>query len=83
MKKISNCHLQFANERGIDKTFCPSEVARSVFPNNWREKMDLVREAADLLVKEGTLVVMQNGQIKEALPSDLKGPIRLRINKKS
>ncbi|WP_010231595.1 DUF3253 domain-containing protein [Gillisia marina] len=77
-KLIKASHLKFANERASDKTYCPSEVARELFPNEWRDKMDLVRIVADDLVKSGHLLVLQKGEIKLELPSKLVGPIRLR-----
>ncbi len=79
MKKIRIELLKFANARGLDKTFCPSEVAGHLFPDNWAEKMDDVRKAADTLVQENQMVVMQKGEVKNELPSQLKGPIRLRL----
>ena len=77
LDKIRNSHLFFAEERGIEKTYCPSEVARKLFPENWRDKMNLVREMADELVKSGMLVVLQKGEISLTPPSKLSGPIRL------
>ena len=77
-EKIRQAHLQFAESRGLEKTFCPSEVARALFPESWRDKMELVRKIADHLVVEKKLVALQNGLIKSELPSKLIGPIRLR-----
>ncbi len=71
--------LKLADERGLEKTFCPSEVARQLFPNYWRDKMDEIRKEADILIKENKLVVMQKEIIQKDLPSKLKGPIRLRL----
>lgn len=76
--KIKNAHLQFAAERGFGKTYCPSEVARELFPEEWRSKMDLVREVADQLVTAGKLQVLQGNAVGRDLVSKLKGPIRLR-----
>lgn len=64
--------------RGLGKTFCPSEVARELFSDKWRDEMELIRNVADDLVKKGKLVVLQKGIIQNKLPSELKGPIRLR-----
>jgi len=75
---IQISHLKFAEERGLEKTYCPSEVARELFKKDWRDNMDLVRKVADKLVKSGDLLVLQKGEIKSGLPSKLKGPIRLR-----
>jgi len=76
--EIQISHLKFAEERGFEKTYCPSEVARELFPEDWRDKMGLVRKVADQLVKSGDLLVLQKGEIKLELPSQLVGPIRLR-----
>lgn len=79
MNQIKNSLLKFAAERGVDKTFCPSEVARLLFPNDWQTEMDKVRNEADDLVLENNIVVLQKGKIMDKLPSKLKGPIRLRL----
>lgn len=80
-EEIKQNLLRFAQERGADKTYCPSEIARLLYPDCWRDKMDLVRKEADILVEAGELVVLQKGLIQQKLPSDLKGPIRLRKKK--
>lgn len=77
-KSIEAKHREFAIQRGIEKTYCPSEVARTLFPENWREKMDAVRWVADELWKDGKLVVLQFGEILAIPPSEVKGHIRLR-----
>ncbi len=79
--KIHSSLLKFSDKRGFRKTYCPSEVSRELFPNNWRDKMELVREVADELVKSGHLLVLQKSKIKMELPSKLTGPIRLRKKK--
>lgn len=75
MKKT---HLEFSEKRSLDKTYCPSEVARKLYPDNWRDKMDSIRKVADTLVESGTLITLQKGDIQTELPSKIKGPIRLR-----
>ncbi len=62
--------------RGAGKTLCPSEVARSVAPQDWRPLMEPVRRAARRLVAEGKLEICQGGRAVD--PSTAKGPIRLR-----
>ena len=59
------------------KTACPSEVAREVDPEHWREQMQPVREAATRLAKRGRIDVVQRG--KKVDPRTAKGPIRLRL----
>lgn len=77
-KEIRQLHLQLAEKRGFDKTYCPSEVAKQFAPLDWRSKMDVVRKIADELVSSGQLIVLQNEQIIKVNPSEAKGPIRLR-----
>ncbi|QLG46498.1 DUF3253 domain-containing protein [Costertonia aggregata] len=76
-EQIKDLHLQFAEERGLDKTYCPSEVARKFAPDIWRDKMDLVREVADNLVTSGQLIALQKGVKIVKKPSEARGPIRL------
>ncbi len=61
--------------RGAGKTICPSEVARALFPDDWRTQMERVRAAARRLVARDALVIRQRGQIVD--PSRARGAIRL------
>ncbi|MBD1875771.1 DUF3253 domain-containing protein [Nodosilinea sp. FACHB-131] len=61
-------------QRSPDKTICPSEVARTLSPENWRELMPAVREVGAELVAEGEIVVRQQGQVVD--PKTARGPIR-------
>ncbi len=74
-KKISDEILEMLLRRDAGKTICPSEVARALFPDGWREEMDHVRSVAKELVKSGKIVITQAGQ--EVDPDDFKGAIRL------
>jgi hypothetical protein len=76
-KKISDEILEMLLGRDAGKTICPSEVARSLFPDNWRDEMEHVRTVAKELVKNGKIVITQAGQ--EVDPDDFKGAIRLRL----
>jgi hypothetical protein len=77
-REIRHLHLKLAEDRGREKTFCPSEVARLFAPTDWQIKMDEVRKLADALVESGNLVVLQKGKVIRQRPSETKGPIRLR-----
>jgi len=66
-----------ATERGADKTICPSEVAREMFGENWRTKMQLIRDEAFDLAAKNQVVVTQKG--KKIDPGNFKGPIRIQI----
>ena len=70
--------LQAARERGPFKSTCPSEVARKLFPKDWRDHMDAVRDAAIALHKQGKVKLMQKGKVID--PDHIKGPIRIQIH---
>jgi hypothetical protein len=61
---------------GRTGTICPSEAARAVSPDGWRDLMEPAREAARRLVAAGLCVITQGGHIVD--PSTAKGPIRIR-----
>ncbi|MBB3968487.1 hypothetical protein GGR35_001079 [Mucilaginibacter phyllosphaerae] len=65
-------------DRGPDKTVCPSEIARALFPVNWRKYMPEVRNAAIELQKAGKVTIIQKGQPVDV--DQIKGPIRIKIN---
>ena len=70
--------LELARERGPDKTICPSDAARAIGGDDWRDLMDDARDVARALAREGLVDVTQKG---DALDPDAtwRGPIRIRI----
>jgi hypothetical protein len=63
--------------RGPDKSTCPSEIARMLFPDDWRNQMKNVVNVAIDLHNQGKVVITQKG-----IPIDvnhIKGPIRIKI----
>lgn len=69
--------LSIAIQRGPEKSTCPSEIARMLFPEDWRKHMKNVVDAAIDLHNQGKVVITQKG-----IPIDvnqLKGPIRIKI----
>jgi len=76
-KDILTTILTVATQRGTEKSTCPSEIARMLFPEDWREHMkDIVDVAVDLH-HQGKVVITQKG-----VPIDvnhIKGPIRIKI----
>lgn len=66
--------LEFARKRGENKTFCPSEIARSIDQENWRELMHSVRLEGKKMVSENLLICTQKGKPMDPLLA--KGPIR-------
>ena len=57
-------------------TICPSEAARRVDPEGWRDLMEPARRAARRLVAAGRLEIVQGGRVVD--PSTARGAIRLR-----
>ena len=57
------------------RTFCPSEAARALSPEDWRALMPAVREEAESLVARALLRCSQKGI--PVLPTQATGPIRL------
>ncbi|WP_376091084.1 DUF3253 domain-containing protein [Roseomonas sp. CCTCC AB2023176] len=69
--------VRLASERGPTRSICPSEVARSLAPEDWRPLMGPVRQAAVALTRDGRLDILRKG--KPIDPAALRGVIRLRI----
>ena len=70
--------FQSALERGPTKSTCPSEIARGLFPEDWRNHMGDVRDVAIILHKQGKVKLMQKGKVID--PDHIKGPVRIQIN---
>ncbi|RZT86071.1 uncharacterized protein DUF2256 [Pseudonocardia sediminis] len=62
--------------RARTSTICPSEAARKVDPEGWRDLMEPARMAARRLVEAGSVEIVQSGHVVD--PSTAKGPIRIR-----
>ena len=74
---ISSAILTTAAQRGPQKSTCPSEIARMLFPGNWREHMKAVLATAIMLHHQGKVIITQKG-----IPVDvdhIKGPVRIKI----
>lgn len=67
--------LALVAERGPGKTICPSEAARSVHPEHWRELMTAVRDEAVHLAKSGEISIYRKGTPVD--PDAFKGVYRL------
>ena len=74
---IRDCILRIAQKRGVDKSLCPSEVARDLHPEDWRSLMPEVRRVTALLLQEGLVAVTQFGNPVD--PLDAKGHIRISL----
>ena len=76
--ELERAVLDLLAERDAGKTICPSEAARRVEPDAWREQMEPARDAARRLAGAGRIEITQRG---EAIDPDgpFRGPIRLRL----
>lgn len=74
---VAEVIIRMATERGSDKTICPSEVARAMFAQDWRNHMSEVRDIAITLQQQGKVSITQKGV--EVNVQDIKGPIRIKI----
>jgi len=68
--------LELLAGRKPGQTICPSEAARAVEPDGWRDLMEPARQAARRLVHAGEVEVTQGGRAVD--PTDFRGPIRIR-----
>lgn len=64
------------DQRAAQSTICPSEAAKRVSPDGWRDLMEPARRAARRLVDDGEIDITQGGHVVDA--STAKGPIRIR-----
>lgn len=62
--------------RDAGKTICPSEAARAVGGEDWRDLMQPARDAALELVGLGEVEVTQKGAVVDVTTA--RGPVRIR-----
>lgn len=62
--------------RAADATVCPSEAARAVGGEDWRDLMEPARRAARRMVDAGDVEITQRSAVVD--PSTARGPIRIR-----
>ena len=74
-EQIERAILELVAARAEGRTICPSEAARAVGGDGWRELMPAAREAAARLAAGGAIEVTQRGERVDALTA--RGPIRL------
>jgi hypothetical protein len=64
------------DQRRPEATICPSEAARAVDPEGWRDLMPAARAAAGRLAVAGTAEVTQGGIVVDVAAA--QGPVRVR-----
>ena len=73
--------LRLVSQRGPGGSICPSEAARTVGGEGWRELMGPIRAAARGLAREGLVEVTQRGAALDPA-GDWRGPIRIRVKRR-
>ena len=68
--------LDLLAARASTSSICPSDAARAVGGDDWRQLMDDTRRVARRLVAEGRVQVTQGGEVVD--PDSARGPIRIR-----
>ncbi len=76
-KALEQAILDLLQARSRGASICPSEAARTVGGEGWRDLMEPARRAARRLVASGVVVITQGGRIVD--PSTARGPIRVRF----
>jgi hypothetical protein len=71
--------LALARDRGPTKTICPSDAARSVGGDQWRELMEPARDIARALARAGEVEILQHGEVLDP-DANWRGPIRIRAS---
>ena len=66
--------------RGPRSSICPSDAARAVGGDGWRELLDEARAAARRLARSGDVQITQRGSVVDP-DGDWSGPIRIRTTR--
>ncbi|MCL7987111.1 DUF3253 domain-containing protein [Sphingobacterium sp. lm-10] len=75
-REISEAILSATTARGSEKSICPSEIARVLYPDDWRKYMKDIVEVAIELQHQGKVIITQNGEAVDI--AHIKGPIRIK-----
>lgn len=78
MKSILETAIMEMGRQRNGNNFCPSEIVRWIFPQDWRKFMPDIQEEMMRLYNEGKIIVLQKGEPveKEKMP---KGPVRIKV----
>ena len=75
--KLRASILEMTRQRGPSKSICPSDAARAVGGDTWRDLMDQARDIARTLAKDGEVVITQGDDVLDP-DATWRGPIRIR-----
>jgi len=71
--------LELLQRRDTGKSICPSEAARAIDAEEWRDLMPGIHHSARQLAGEGLIEICQKGRSVD--PVHARGPIRLRLTR--
>lgn len=75
-RRLAAVLADLLDRRAPTGSVCPSEVARAVGTDDWRDLMEPVRVIARRLVARGEAEITQRGTVVD--PATVTGPIRIR-----
>ncbi|QNI07253.1 DUF3253 domain-containing protein [Mycobacterium kubicae] len=78
--RLRSAILALARHRGPNSSTCPSDAARAVGGDNWRELMDDARLLARQLARSGDVEITQRGNVLDP-DGTWRGPIRIRTKR--
>jgi hypothetical protein len=70
---------ELLDRRRPDASICPSEAARALDPEAWRDLMPAARAAAGRLAASGAVEVTQGGRVVDVATAH--GPVRVRVRR--
>lgn len=70
-----------AEHRGANSSTCPSDAARAVGGETWRDLMTDARDLARELAQSGVVEITQRGEVLDP-HGDWRGPIRIRTGRR-
>jgi hypothetical protein len=76
-QRLRTAILDLTRERGPAKSICPSDAARAVGGDDWRDLMEQARDVARDLARTGDVEITQGGDVVDP-DATWRGPIRLR-----
>ncbi|MCT7658447.1 DUF3253 domain-containing protein [Mycobacterium deserti] len=77
VERLESAILALAHRRGPSSSTCPSDAARAVGGQNWRDLMDDARAIARDLARQGDVEITQKGEVLHP-DATWRGPIRIR-----
>ena len=75
-RRLEETIIELLDKRAATSTICPSDAARAIGGDEWRDLMDPTRQAAARLVAQGLVDVTQGGEVVDVTIA--RGPVRIR-----